>query len=141
MAGKTIHQIEIGEEASQIVEITQDHVETFGTITNDINPVHFDDDYASKTMFQKRIAHGMYIGSLFSKVFGLDLPGEGTIYVKQSLAFKRPVYFGDTITATVIVKDKNLERNRVLFDCIATNQNHEIVITGEAELMPPKGAK
>lgn len=138
MANYTINEIQLGDSASQDMVITQEFVETFGTITNDINPMHFDEDYASKTMFKKRIAHGMYVGSLFSKLFGMDLPGEGTIYVSQSLRFKRPVYFGDTITSTITVTKIIEERNRVFFDCIATNQDGTVVIQGEAEVMPPK---
>lgn len=138
MIGRTIDEIKIGDNAFQEVEITEKHVETFGEITNDYNPAHFDSEYASKTMFKKRISHGMYVGSLFSKVFGMDLPGRGAIYVSQSLKFKRPVYFGDIIKASVTVREMNMERNRVYFDCIATNQKGEVVIKGEAELMPPK---
>lgn len=138
MIGKTIEEIHVGDTASQEVEIKEENVETFGRITNDYNPAHFDSEYASKTMFKKRISHGMYVGSLFSKVFGMDLPGNGTIYVSQSLSFKRPVYFGDKITATVTVRELNVERNRVYFDCVATNQNDEVVIKGDAEIMPPK---
>jgi acyl dehydratase len=138
MIGKTISQIKIGDSAFQEVEITEKHVETFGEITNDYNPAHFDSDYASKTMFKKRISHGMYVGSLFSKVFGMDLPGKGAIYVSQTLKFKRPVYFGDVIKANVIVREMNIERNRVYFDCVATNQDGDVVIKGEAEMMPPK---
>ena len=135
---KSVHEIKIGDTASQSKVITERDVELFSEVTNDYNPAHFDSDYASKTMFKKRIAHGMLIGSLFSKVFGMDLPGKGAIYVGQSLKFKRPVYFGDEVTATVVVKKKNIERNRVYFDCVATNQNGDIVIVGEAELMPVK---
>lgn len=138
MIGKTIQAINIGDSAFQEVEITEQHVETFGEITNDKNPAHFDSDYASKTMFKKRISHGMYVGSLFSKVFGMDLPGYGAIYISQTLKFKRPVYFGDVIKAEVTVTEMNIERNRVYFNCIATNQNGEVVVKGEAELMPPK---
>ena len=138
MIGKTINEIQIGDKAFQVVEIKQENVETFGEITNDMNPVHFDSEYASKTMFKKRISHGMYIGSLFSKVVGMDLPGSGSIYVSQSLKFKRPVYFGDVIKAEIVVKEINIDRNRVYFDCIAYNQNNEVVIKGEAEVMPPK---
>lgn len=138
MMYKTMDQITIGDHADQTLLIEAEKVETFGTITNDMNPVHFNEEYAQKTIFKHRIAHGMYVGSLFSKVFGMQLPGEGTIYVSQSLRFKRPVYIGDEITAKVIVTDKNEERNRVFFDCIATNQHGDIVITGTAEMMPPK---
>lgn len=138
MIGKTIAQITVGDTAFQEVEILEQNVETFGHITKDLNPAHFDGEYASKTMFKKRISHGMYVGSLFSKVFGMDLPGKGSIYVGQSLKFKRPVYFGDVIKALVTVKEVDEQRNRVYFDCVATNQNNEIVIKGEAEIMPPK---
>lgn len=138
MIGKTINQIKVGDQAFQIVEIKEENVETFGRITKDYNPMHFDNEYASKTIFKKRISHGMYVGSLFSKIFGMDLPGNGAIYVGQSLKFKRPVYFGDVIKAVVTAKEFNIERNRVYFDCVATNQNNEVVVTGEAEIMPPK---
>lgn len=130
-------QIRIGDKASRTLKITQEHVEAFGHLTNDLNPVHFDDEYAKNSMFKKRIAHGMYIGSLFSPIFGIDLPGEGSIYISQSLRFRRPVYFDDVITAEVTVKAKDKERQRVYFDCIAYNQKNEKVIVGEAELIPP----
>ena len=55
MIGKTIDEIKIGDQAFQIVEIKVESVETFGHITNDFNPAHFDSDYASKSMFKKRI--------------------------------------------------------------------------------------
>mgnify|MGYP002641422658 CR=1 FL=1 len=137
MIGKTITELSIGDTANQTVEILVGNVELFGQITNDRNPAHFDEDYASKTMFKKRIAHGMYVGSLFSRVFGMDLPGKGSIYVSQTLKFKRPVYFGDVIKAEVTIREFNIDRNRVYFDCVAYNQNGDIVIKGEAEIMPP----
>ncbi len=137
MIGKTINEITIGDTAFQEVVIKEESVETFGEITNDLNPAHFDAEYASKTMFKKRIAHGMFIGSLFSKVFGMDLPGNGAIYISQNLRFRRPVYFGDTIKAEVVVTEINKEKNRVFFNCIAYNQQGDKVIVGDAELMPP----
>lgn len=141
MIGKTIHEIQVGDVASQTVEVTEKNVHTFGEITNDYNPAHFDSEYASKTMFKECISHGMYVGSLFSKVFGMDLPGKGAIYVAQNLKFKRPVYFGDVIKAEVVVRELNVERNRVYFDCFAYNQNGDVVVKGDAELMPPKEVK
>lgn len=135
---KTINQIQIGDEAFQTKVITERDLELFGEVTNDLNPVHFDEKYASQTMFQKRIAHGMLVGSLFSKIFGMDLPGEGSIYISQTLRFRRPVYLNDEIKAVVTVTDRNIEKNRVYFDCVAYNQNNEKVIVGEAEMMPPK---
>lgn len=136
--GKTIQQIKQGDSAFYTKEITENDIVMFGEITNDYNPAHFDNEYASKTIFKKRIAHGMLVGSLFSKVFGMDLPGPGAIYINQSLKFKRPVYIGDTVKAVVTVREINIERNRVYFDCVSYNQNEEVVIVGEAEMMPRK---
>jgi len=133
----TINEIQIGTEATFVKTITEKDVEAFASITEDKNPAHMDEEYAKKSIFKRRIAHGMLVGSLFSTIFGVKLPGLGSIYTKQSLKFTKPVYFGDTITAKVSVKEKNIERNRVTFDCVAFNQNDEVVVVGEAEIMPP----
>jgi len=133
----TINEIQIGTEATFVKTITEKDVEAFASITEDKNPAHMDEVYASKSIFKRRIAHGMLVGSLFSTIFGVMLPGLGSIYTKQSLKFTKPVFFGDTITAKVSVKEKNMERNRVTFDCVAFNQNDEVVVVGEAEIMPP----
>ena len=141
-AGKTINELSIGDTVSHKKVITERDIEMFGEITGDYNPAHFDKEYASKTMFKKRISHGMLVGSLFSKLLGMNLPGPGSIYISQTLRFRRPVYFGDEIKAVVTIKEINTEKNRVILECIAYNQNNEKVVIGEAELMPPtKGGK
>lgn len=134
----TINEIKVGDSAFQTKVITERDIELFGEVSNDYNPVHFDSEYAANTMFKKRISHGMLVGSLFSKVFGMDLPGEGSIYLSQNLSFRRPVYLNDEIKAEVTVKEIDMEKGRVYFDCIAYNQNGEKVIIGDACLMPPK---
>ena len=138
MNSLSINEIKIGDKAETRKKFNEADVLDFARISTDFNPAHVDKSYAEKTMFKKQIVHGMLVGSLFSSLFGVELPGLGSIYTKQSLKFTKPVYFGDEITATVIVKELILERNRVVFDCIAKNQDDEIVIIGEAEIMPPK---
>lgn len=137
MIGKTIDLIELGMSAFQVKTITEHDIELFGQVTNDYNPAHFDAEYAKGTIFKKKISHGMLVGSLFSKVFGMDLPGKGSIYLSQSLKFRRPVYFEDVITATVTVTEIDLDKNRVKFNCIAKNQEDIVVVLGEAIIMPP----
>ncbi|MGD9910427.1 MAG: MaoC family dehydratase [Candidatus Izemoplasmatales bacterium] len=136
--GKTIEEIKMFDESSYTYTFTEDATEMFGKLTGDLNPQHMDEQYAADSIFGRRVVHGMFVGSMFSKIFGLDYPGVGSIYIKQSLKFKKPVFFGDTIEAKVIVKEINVERNRVIFNCISTNQHQEVVIEGEAEIMPPK---
>lgn len=135
---KTITQISIGDSEFFTKKFTQEDTENYASLSQDFNPAHMDDEYASKSIFKKRIVHGMFVSSMFSTIFGMKLPGVGSIYTKQSLKFKRPVYFDDVITAKVVAIEIILERNRVTFECTATNQDGEIVIEGLAEIMPPK---
>ncbi|MDA3931721.1 MAG: MaoC family dehydratase [Tenericutes bacterium] len=134
----TIQQLNVGDSASTKKAFTEKDVLTFAEVSSDYNPVHVDQEYSKETMFKKQIVHGMLVGSLFSAIFGVQMPGLGSIYTKQSLKFTKPVYFGDEIEATVTVKEMIIDRNRVIFDCVAKNQNGDVVIIGEATIMPPK---
>jgi len=133
-----IRKMCIGEKRSYFRTITKQDVLTFGTLTGDMNDAHFNDAYAATTIFKKPIVHGMLIGSLFSKIFGLDYPGEGTIYCSQSLNFKKPVYPDQLLEVVVTVKEIILEKNRVIFTTEIFNETKELVLTGEAMLMPRK---
>ena len=97
--------IKIGQTASFSKTISEFDVYGFAGLVGDFNSVHLNRVEAEKSIFKNRIAHGMLIGSLISTVLGMKLPGSGTIYLEQNLQFKRPVYFGDTATATVTVKE------------------------------------
>ncbi len=133
-----IRKMNIGDQRSYKRVITKQDVETFGKLTGDMNDAHFNEAYAKTTIFKKPIVHGMLVGSLFSKIFGLDYPGEGTIYCSQSLSFKKPVYPDQVLTVIVTVKDIVLEKNRVIFTTEILNENNEVMVTGEAMLMPKK---
>ncbi|MFA0678094.1 MaoC family dehydratase, partial [Vibrio sp. 10N.222.51.A6] len=103
----------------------------------DRNPVHLDEVYAENSRFKKRIAHGMISSSFFSALFGTKLPGEGCVYVSQSLKFRKPVYIDDTVVATVVVSEIDINKRRVYFDtyCKVGKQK---VITGQAEIYIPE---
>jgi len=133
-----IKKMNVGDERSYKKTITQKDVELFGALTGDLNLAHFDEEYTAKTVFKKPIVHGMLIGSLFSKIFGLDYPGEGTIYCSQSLKFLKPVYPNQLLTVKVTVKEIILEKNRVIFTTEIFNEHNECMLTGEAMLMPRK---
>lgn len=138
MTGKSINEIEIGDSDFFQKTISESDVYLFAGITGDFNPAHLNDQEAKKTIFKNRIAHGILTAGLISAVLGTKLPGPGTIYLDQHLSFKKPVYFGDTITAKVNVIDKNVDKNIIVCETICYNQNNEIVLTGEAKVMPPK---
>ncbi len=138
MIGRTIDEIEVGESEIFQKTISETDVYLFAGISGDFNPAHLNDQEAKKTVFKKRIAHGILTAGLISAVLGTKLPGPGTIYLEQSLSFKKPVYFGDTITAKVVVLEKNKDKNIIICGTVCLNQNQEIVIDGKATVMPPK---
>ena len=111
-------------------------LEMFGQVSGDRNPVHFDDDYARDTIFGGRIAHGMLTASLISAVIGEQLPGHGTIYLKQNLAFLAPVRPGDVVDASVTVRDIDYGRRRVTLDC-ACLVGETAVLKGDALVLAP----
>ena len=131
-----IEEIKIGMEVSYSQTITDSDVKAFSGISGDKNPVHMDEEYASKSRYKRRIAHGMMSAGYFSALFGTKLPGEGCVYVSQSLNFKRPVYIGDTIIAIIIVKEIDIKKKRVFFNTICKVKN-KVVIDGEAEIYVP----
>ncbi|MDR2167304.1 MAG: MaoC family dehydratase [Clostridiales bacterium] len=139
MNGLTIEKMSIGQSASFGKTISEADVYKFAGITGDFNPAHVNEVVAADGMFKGRIAHGMLGAGLISTVLGMYLPGPGTIYLKQDLKFTAPVRFGDTITATCTVKEIFAEKNRAVLETVVVNQNGDVVISGEAIVMPPKG--
>lgn len=128
----------IGDSASITKTYTQTDVSSFSEISLDKNPLHLDKDYAKRNIFKKPICHGFLVGSLISAVLGTKLPGEGCIYLDQSMKFLRPVFWNDKITAEVEIVEILKEKNIVILETRCINQNNKIVIEGKATLMLPK---
>jgi 3-hydroxybutyryl-CoA dehydratase len=136
--GKSVEELVIGETASFAKTISEYDVYAFAGITGDLNPVHIDRVAAEASPFGKRVAHGMLTASLLSTVLGARLPGPGTIYLSQTLKFLKPVYIGDTVTATVEVAELVPAKNRVRLATRCTNERGDVVAEGESWVMAPK---
>jgi phosphotransacetylase/acyl dehydratase len=135
---RTFNEIQLGESASLSRTLTKDDILLFAAVSGDVNPAHVDEEFARSDIFHKVIAHGMWGAALISTVLGTLLPGPGTIYLSQTLRFKRPVAVGDTVTVTVTAQEKIQDKRRVVFACQCVNQAGEVVIEGAAEVMAPK---
>ncbi len=131
-----IDQLQPGMSASIAKTVTEADIILFAGISTDVNPAHLDEEYAKGTMFGGRIAHGMLSAGFISAVLANHLPGPGTIYMSQTLKFKAPVRPGDTVKATVTVKEVNVAKNRVTLDTVCT-VGGKVVIEGECLMMPP----
>ena len=141
IAGKSIDQIKVGDTAEFAKTVTETDIYLYAGITGDFNPAHVNEVYAKNTFFKTRIAHGMLTAGFISAIIANQLPGPGTIYLKQDLSFLAPVHIGDTITGRVEILELIPEKNRVRIKTTCSNQDGVIVISGEGVVSPPKAPK
>ncbi len=129
--------IAIGDRASRAKTFSDEDVRTFAEISGDNNPIHLDDEYAAETRFGQRLVHGILTSGMISAVLGTQLPGHGSVYIKQTINFRAPVYIGDTITATVTAKKVRGDKPIATFETVCTKADGTVVIDGEAVLLLP----
>src|SRR5579863_3565773 len=122
----------IGTRATRERTITDADIVRFAEVSGDRNPVHLDEEYAARSPFGRRVAHGFLTGSMISAMIGMDLPGPGSIYLGQTMKFLAPVAIGDTVTVSVEVIGVREEKRILTLRTDATNQEGVLVLTGEA---------
>jgi phosphate acetyltransferase len=129
--------LKVGDSASKTKAFSAEDVSKFGEVSGDRNPIHLDKDFAAKTRFGKPLVLGILTSGLISALLGMTLPGPGSIYIKQTLNFRAPVFIGDSITATVRVVQVREDKPIITMETICTNQDGVTVIDGEAVLLAP----
>lgn len=140
MQGLFFEDLSLGQSAETTKVVTASDVEAFAAVSGDTNPVHLDEDYAKTTTFQTRIAHGMLSGAYISAVIGTKLPGPGSIYLSQSMRFRRPVKLGDAVVTRVTIQALDEARGHATLATVC-QVNGKTVVDGEAVIMVPrKGA-
>ncbi|MGO4886932.1 MaoC family dehydratase [Anaerobacillus sp. MEB173] len=132
---KPYAQIQVGEQATLSKTITNEDVFEFARITGDVNPIHLDDEFAKKTFFKERIAHGMLTSGYISAILGTKLPGTNSVYLSQDLTFKAPVKIGDTITVIAEVIQKRDDKRLITLQTNVFNQENKKVVEGKATIM------
>src|SRR5690349_20230524 len=131
--------LSIGQHASLMRTVMDSDLHLFAAVSGDVNPIHISDDFACRTKFGQRIAHGMFTASLISALLGTRLPGPGAVYLSQTLQFLAPVRIGDVVTATVEVVElvETRRRARLFCDCVCDGRP---VLEGEAWVVVPSRA-
>ncbi len=122
--------INVGDSAAISTTVTDGDIQKFAEVTGDVNPIHLDEEFARESLFKERIAHGMLSAGYISAVLGSKLPGPNTLYLGQTLDFKKPVKIGDTVTAEVTVTEKRDDKRILKLRTTVTNQLGEIVVDG-----------
>jgi len=134
--GLYLEDLKVGMTAVYAKTVTEADIVMFAGISGDINPVHLNHEFASETMFEGRIAHGMLSASFISTVIGTKLPGPGAIYLSQNLKFKAPVRAGDTVQARTTITEIIPDKRRVAMRTVCTVAD-KVVIEGDALVMVP----
>ena len=134
-----LDEIQPGMSASSTRTVTEHDVQLFGEATGDMNPVHFDEEFAKKTIFRGRVAHGALSIGYISAVIGTQLPGGGAIFVSASIVFKTPVRIGDTVVTTATVREV-IGREAIL-DCVCTVGDKQVLASEARVLVPRRPAK
>ena len=130
-----MEKIKLGDIFSIDTVYHQKDVEKFAEISGDNNPIHVNQEYASKTPFGQCIVHGFFAGSVFSRVFGTIWPGEGTIYMMQEMSFRSPVFVEREYKANFKVVELNEEKHRAVIECVLEDSQSKPAIIGKAMLM------
>ena len=124
--------MKVGDKASLSKIFTEEDVIKFSEISTDTNPIHIDENFATSTVFGKRIVHGMLVAGLFSGLIGVELPGKGSVYLGQTLNFKAPVFIGDQVTASVEIIKIREDKPIVTLRTCCINSEGLVLIEGEA---------
>lgn len=127
-----IHNFSVGQSASLSKSFSDTDINTFAGLSLDCNPIHLNEEYASKSLFKHRIVHGFLTGSLISAVIGAKMPGPGSIYLHQEMNFRKPAYLNEVITAVVTITDVNYEKSVIHLDTKCLNYKNDIIIDGNA---------
>jgi len=115
--------------ATLVKKITPEMVLEFARLFNDHNPIHVDAEYAAQTRFKKPIAHGPLIAGFIGALVATELPGPGSIYVKQDLRFVAPIYVGDDVEILVEIAEViDAHRMRLRAQCYS---DARLAIDGE----------
>ena len=130
-------ELEIGQSYEMRRVFTQEEVLRFADLSLDTNPIHTDAEFAKATQFGQLIVPGFLTASLFSAIIGTKFPGFGSIYLNQSMSFRRPVFPGLEVRAVVSVRELIPEKHRVLLDTVCFDENQQVLIEGTALVKLP----
>jgi len=120
---KTIHGLATGDAFTVTRTFTETDMNIFADITRDYNPVHFDERFATAKKFNGKICHGLLVASIITEIGGQI----GWLATGMDFRFKKPVFFGDTITCCFTISSLD-EKNRAIADVVYKNQDGLIVL-------------
>jgi 3-hydroxybutyryl-CoA dehydratase len=136
MISYTINDMHVGQKVESTRTVTEADVVNYAGISGDFNPIHINKEYAERSPFRQRVAHGMLGAGMAVGLSAAQLPGAGAIHISIDIKFLKPVFIGDTITCSVAVEEILIEKNRAVMRTTIRNQEGDIVTDGTMAVMP-----
>jgi len=127
-----MENLSVGQKATRSITLTAEHVKAYAEMTGDHNPLHFDEDFASKTKFKNLVVQGGLTTGLLHALVAMDMPGPGTVFLSQDWKFTAPVFIGDTITAEAEILSIHASKPVTQLKVAIARQDGETVLEGEA---------
>ena len=137
LESRTYDEINVGDSSSLVRTLRPEDVKLFALMSGDMNPALANAEFRHSGLFQDFIAHGMWTASLLSTTLGTQFPGPGTVLIKSAVQFARSVAIGDTVTVTVVVRQKFAHNQHIILDCTCLNQQSLLVLSGSVEVLAP----
>jgi len=131
----SFNEIKIGLEHHFEISIDEKLEGDFAKISGDFNPLHMDEQYAKKTKFGKRVCHGMLLGSFFSRLVGMYLPGKNALYFSQNLNFVEPCFIGDIVIVKGKVMNKSEATKMIKIETTIKNNTGKLLVEGIAQVL------
>ena len=132
-----LDNLHVGQKAEFTETITESMIQEFAKLSGDYNPHHIDEEYAKKTKYEKRICHGMLLASLFSKLTAMYLPGQGSLYISQTLNFVSPAFIDDVVTVSGEITKISSSTGIIRVKTEIINMNNNLLVSGEAKVLIP----
>ncbi|ANQ48763.1 MaoC family dehydratase [Flammeovirga yaeyamensis] len=127
--------LEIGQSYQVNFKFTQEEVNAFAQLTGDTNPIHIDEEFAAQTPFKKPIIHGFLSASIFSRVLGTEFPGNGSVYLSQTMDFLRPMFVEETYSAEFEISEIDSRRKTAVITTVIKSEANKVTVKGSAKIM------
>ena len=112
------------------VNISESLVNEFAKITGDFSPIHMEEGFARTTKFKQRISHGMLVGSFFSRLVGMHLPGKNGVLLSYSIKHLLPCFLDQEILVKGIVMHKSNSTRIITLKATITDSYGKTLIDG-----------
>ncbi|MCM1232530.1 MAG: MaoC family dehydratase N-terminal domain-containing protein [Ruminococcus flavefaciens] len=129
-----LEDLQVGHEESFHIDLTDEMMEKFLIITNDINPLHNDSNYAKKLGFDDKVVYGMLTASFLSTLAGCYLPGKKSLIQAVDVKFTAPVYVKDSLVVYGKIVSISQALKVIELQVNITNQKGKKVLRGTMQI-------